>query len=366
MVVEVQGLSKSFDDLLAVDDVSLSIKDGEFLTLVGPSGCGKTTTLRCISGLEKPSSGKILFEGEDVTYESPREREVGFVFQNYALYPHMTARRNMSFPLEHQGLPEKEIENRIENTAEMLGITAQLDKKPGSLSGGQQQRVALGRSLVRQPSVFLLDEPLSNLDAKLRIQMRAELQQIHDDLNQTMIYVTHDQEEAMTMSDRVAILNEGRLQQLATPEEIYHKPVNRFVAGFVGSPAMNFIPCKESGGTIRAGEFTLPTPDGVVDPVELGIRPEYLAIEEEPTGVMAEVSVYEQVGSFNIIYLDVDGHEEEIVVQVEPEIYVEPGDVVSVSIDNGRFHLFDENDRTIHNPPLHRNKFGEPSYLQNS
>ena len=364
MVVELRELSKSFDELIAVDNVSITVEEGEFLTLVGPSGCGKTTTLRCIAGLEKPSGGEILFEGKDVTYESPRKRNVGFVFQNYALYPHMTARRNMSFALEDEGLTQEEIEQRIESTAKMLGITDQLEKKPGSLSGGQQQRVALGRSLVRQPSVFLLDEPLSNLDAKLRIQMRAELQQIHDDLGQTMIYVTHDQEEAMTMSDRVAIMNGGRLQQLSTPEEVYHKPANRFVAGFVGSPSMNFIQCQKTDGRLQAGAFSLPAPDGVEDPAELSVRPEYLTIGDDPNGVQARVSVFEQVGSFNIVYLLVDGHEEELVAQVGPEIYVESGDVVSVSIDDDRFHLFDEQGETIYNPPLHRNKLGESTRIE--
>lgn len=351
MAVELKNITKRFGDLIAVDDLSLTIDDGEFLTLVGPSGCGKTTTLRCIAGLEDVSEGAIYFDEKDVTNLSPQGRNIAFVFQNYALYPHMTARRNMSFALEDQGVPDGEIQNKVNETAEMLGIVNQLDQKPGELSGGQQQRVALGRSIVRDPDVFLLDEPLSNLDAKLRVQMRAELQKIHDQLNRTMIYVTHDQEEAMTMSDRIAIMNGGQLQQVSPPAEAYYQPTNRFVAGFIGSPSMNFIPCQDDGEMLDIGACSVDKPDEVsAAAVELGVRPEDLKLAEDGE-ITAEVSVFEQLGAFNIIYLDVDGIEEEVIAQVDASQYAQPSEQVKLEIVDDRFHLFDVEDVTIYSPP---------------
>ncbi|MEF8851231.1 MAG: ABC transporter ATP-binding protein [Haloarculaceae archaeon] len=352
MTVELDGVTKRFDDLLAVDDVSLTIDDGEFLTLVGPSGCGKTTTLRCIAGLEDVSEGTIHFDGRDVTNLSPQQRNIAFVFQNYALYPHMTARRNMSFALEDQGMPDADIERKVAETAEMLGITEQLNQKPGELSGGQQQRVALGRSIVRDPDVFLLDEPLSNLDAKLRVQMRAELQKIHNELDRTMIYVTHDQEEAMTMSDRIAIMNQGRLQQVSPPAEAYYQPKNRFVASFIGSPAMNFIGCQDDGDRIETAAFSTAKPETVTETVgELGVRPEDIELSESEGDFGADVSVFEQLGSYNIVYLDVDGVDDEFIAQVPATKYFEPGDRVSVSVTGGRYHLFAGDGTAVSNPP---------------
>ncbi|QLC35066.1 ABC transporter ATP-binding protein (plasmid) [Halarchaeum sp. CBA1220] len=356
MEIQLRNITKRFDDLVAVNDLSMTIKDGEFLTLVGPSGCGKTTTLRMIAGLETPTEGTIDFGGRDVTYASPQERELAFVFQAYALYPHMTARENMSFALDHTGVSQEEIERRIDETASMLGIEGHLDKNPPSLSGGQQQRVALGRSIVRDPEVFLLDEPLSNLDAKLRTSMRAELQQLHREIQTTTIYVTHDQEEAMTMSDRVAILNNGNLQQIDTPEVVYSQPANRFVAGFIGSPSMNFLDCRydDASGTLQNAAFSVEAPSGISgDVATLGVRPEELSIVPGGDGdFSAEVTVFEQIGAYNIIHLKIDGLDETIVAQVDGSKHLDPGDTVGVEIDPKHVHLFDADDDAVYNPPL--------------
>jgi multiple sugar transport system ATP-binding protein len=353
MKLEIENLRKEFGDLVAVDDVSMTIEDGEFVTFVGPSGCGKTTTLRCVAGLETPTSGTLRIGGDDMTYASPEERGTAFVFQDYALYPHMTARKNMSFALESTSMDSEEIAQRVEETAEMLGIREHLDQTPGELSGGQQQRVALGRSIVRDPKIFLLDEPLSNLDAKLRVQMRAELQQLHREIESTTIYVTHDQEEAMTMSDRIAILNDGSLQQIAAPEVAYSQPANEFVAGFIGSPSMNFVECTVADGSVATGAFSVDAPGGAEAATTLGIRPENLSLGFGTGGhVEAEVTVFEQVGSFNIVYLAIDGLSEEIVAQVPGEQQFEPGDRVSVTVDTDRIHLFADDGETLHNPPV--------------
>ncbi|WP_136689518.1 ABC transporter ATP-binding protein [Halorhabdus amylolytica] len=356
MNIELNNITKRFGDLVAVNDLSMSIQDGEFITLVGPSGCGKTTTLRMIAGLETPTEGTIEFDGKDVTNASPQERKIAFVFQAYALYPHMTARKNMSFALEHTDVPEDEIDQRINEAASMLGIEGHLDKRPPSLSGGQQQRVALGRSIVRDPEIFLLDEPLSNLDAKLRVQMRAELQQLHQEIKTTTVYVTHDQEEAMTMSDRVAILNDGKLQQIDTPGVVYSQPANQFVAGFIGSPSMNFLDCQLDGSskTLRTSAFSLQAPEEASEDVEtLGVRPEELTIAPSGEGdLSAEVSVFEQIGSYNILYLENDDLDEELVAQVEGSNHFDPGERVDIQIDPTHIHLFDRDGDAVYNPPL--------------
>jgi multiple sugar transport system ATP-binding protein len=352
MRVELNRLEKRFGDLIAVNDLSMTIEDGEFVSLVGPSGCGKTTTLRCIVGLEKPTSGIIAFDGKDVTDLSPQERNVAMVFQNYALYPHMTARKNMSFALRDEGLPKDEIESRIHETAEMLGISDHLDQKPGELSGGQKQRVALGRSLVRDPDVFLLDEPLSNLDAKLRIQMRAELQKIHQEYGTTTIYVTHDQEEAMTMSDRIAILNGGELQQFSSPEAAYSRPENRFVAGFIGSPSMNFIPC-DYGDRLVTEVFSLDISQSLEraeDASEVGVRPENISLSSENAQTMGTVNVFERLGSYNIVYVEPDRYDQEITVQTPADRRYEPGERVGLSVIEDRFHVFAADGETIYSP----------------
>jgi ABC-type sugar transport system ATPase subunit len=264
--IEIQSLVKRFGETAAVAGIDLDIRDREFLAIVGPSGCGKSSTLRMLSGLEQPTSGRILFDGKDVTALSADKRDVAMVFQSYALYPHMSVRRNLAFPLANMRLPPAEIEARIARAAGMLGIAGLLDRRPRELSGGQRQRVALGRAIVRDAAVFLFDEPLSNLDARLRVTMRSELKRLHGELGQTFVYVTHDQAEAMTMADRIAVMAEGRLQQLGTPDDIYIRPANRFVAEFMGTPAMNFLSGRLSG----SGEATAITLDGVESPIHLG------------------------------------------------------------------------------------------------
>jgi multiple sugar transport system ATP-binding protein len=351
MKIQLHDITKRFGELVAVDDISLTINDGEFLTLVGPSGCGKTTTLRMIAGLESPTEGSIVFDGEDVTNYSPQERQVAFVFQDYALYPHMTGYKNMSFALEDSGnLSSSEIEERIHTTAEMLGIEEHIDKKPSELSGGQQQRVALGRSIVRDPTVFLLDEPLSNLDAKLRVEMRAELQELHQELGTTMIYVTHDQAEAMTMSDRIAILNGGKIQQVSPPEYAYNRPVNRFVAKFVGSPSMNFLPCRRrEDGTIEANPFSVDEPGTLdTDVVELGVRPEDIELDRAAADPSCEVRVFEQVGSYNLAHLQIQNRDDDLVAQVPGNEYYSVGERVGATISRDRFYLFEESGKTAH------------------
>lgn len=271
--IQLQGITKRFGDLVAVDDLDLTVRDGEFLVLLGPSGCGKSTTLRMIAGLEIPSEGSIRIGDDDVTETLPQKRNLSMVFQSYALYPHKTVRGNLEFPLEKLDLEADEMEEQIQRTATLLEIDDLLDNKPGQLSGGQRQRVALGRTIVREPQAFLMDEPLSNLDAKLRVQTRSELRRLQQQLGTTTIYVTHDQEEAMSLADRIAVMNDGRLQQVGTPKEVYENPVNEFVAGFLGEPSMNFL---EPTQLDAIGSQSIP-PEGTT----VGIRPEAVTVLEE-------------------------------------------------------------------------------------
>src|SRR5258705_521207 len=265
--VALRSVVKRFDDVEAVRSIDLDIPNNEFVVLVGPSGCGKSTTLRMIAGLEEVTSGDILIDGELVNDLPPKDRDIAMVFQNYALYPHMTAYENMSFGLRLRKTAKAEIRQRVEHAARILDITDLLDRRPKALSGGQRQRVAMGRAIVRNPKVFLFDEPLSNLDAKLRVQMRTEIKRVHQKVKTTTVYVTHDQVEAMTLADRVVVMNAGRIEQIGTPQELYHKPRTRFVAGFIGSPAMNFVPCRLDHNAPRlsirlspALTFSLPAP----------------------------------------------------------------------------------------------------------
>ncbi|PSP74737.1 sugar ABC transporter ATP-binding protein [Halobacteriales archaeon QS_3_64_16] len=338
--VTLDSLTKHFDDdgntVVAVDDVSIDIADGEFIVLVGPSGCGKSTTLRMVAGLETITGGEIRLDDTVVNDRQAKDRDIAMVFQSYALYPHMSVRRNMSFGLEEStDLDDGEIGERVESTATMMGIAELLDRKPGELSGGQQQRVALGRAIVRDPAVFLMDEPLSNLDAKLRAQMRTELQRLQEDLGVTTVYVTHDQTEAMTMGDRIAVLNDGRLQQVGTPLECYHEPANLFVAGFIGEPSMNVFEMEVEGEELVGEEFTYPISSetrealGDVREVTLGIRPEDVEVLTRTEGDRTEsdrrggdrssdrdqggrhdfrtvVDVVEPVGDGNNVYLAFD------------------------------------------------------------
>jgi multiple sugar transport system ATP-binding protein len=298
--VQIKGLHKEFEGTVAVENLDLEVKDKEFVVLLGPSGCGKTTTLRCIAGLEEAQDGEIYIGDQLVNDLDPKERNVAMVFQSYALYPHMTVFQNLAFPLENAKVPEKEIIERVNRSARLLQIEGLLGRKPIQLSGGQRQRVALGRAIVREPSVFLMDEPLSNLDAQLRVHMRAELKRLQKDLGITTIYVTHDQVEAMTMADRVALMNKGVLQQYEGPRTLYDRPSNRFVASFIGSPPINLVSCDVlDGGILDAGDFQLPIPDhltgalGDASTVEvvLGIRPQDLSVHPGmPPEASGEVS----------------------------------------------------------------------------
>ncbi len=365
--LELDSLTKIFhdgdDEIVAVDDVSVSIDDGEFVVVVGPSGCGKSTTLRMVAGLESVTSGTIRLDGESIEDVKSQNRDIAMVFQSYALYPHMTVRGNMAFGLEEStDLPDDEIQRRVEETAELLDIPELLDRKPTELSGGQQQRVALGRAIVRDPAVFLMDEPLSNLDAKLRAQMRTELQRLQEDLGVTTVYVTHDQTEAMTMGDRIAILDGGRLQQVATPLKCYHEPANRFVAGFLGEPAMNFFDVEHRDGTLVAAAFEYPISDdvaadlGSTRELVLGIRPEAVEIggsvtDEHHFGMT--VDVVEPMGDENTVYLTFGDEATEtntLVATTGGMRQISAGQSVVAHIPEDAIHVFDRTSgRALHN-----------------
>jgi multiple sugar transport system ATP-binding protein len=343
--VSLRGLSKQFDETLAVDDLDLEVADGEFVVLVGPSGSGKTTALRLLAGLERPTGGTIHIGDRDVTDVPPKERDIAMVFQNYALYPHMSVYANMAFGLQVRRFKKDEIDSRVREAADILGIGDLLGRKPGQLSGGQRQRTALGRTIVRHPQVFLFDEPLSNLDAGLRVEMRAELSQLHRRLNATILYVTHDQIEAMTMGQRIAIMNEGRLQQCAEPLEVYRKPANRFVASFIGSPAINFfdgtLESADGGWRFTASSFQLQLPlngEPPVGAVTLGARPEDLKLGDRGT-FDAIVRVVEPVGSEMYVHLDCpDGAR--AVARVPADQTVSVDEQVGVEIPAVSVHLF--------------------------
>ena len=341
------------DEIVAVDNLNLEIEDGEFLVLVGPSGCGKSTTLRMVAGLETPTSGSINIDDEPIHRQTPQERDIAMVFQSYALYPHMTVYENMAFGLEESSdLPDDEIEERVHTAAEMLGITDLLDRKPGELSGGQQQRVALGRAIVRDPKVFLLDEPLANLDAKLRAEMRTELQQLQEDLGTTTIYVTHDQTEAMTMSDRIAILDGGTLQQVGTPMQCYHEPANLFVAGFIGEPSMNFFDVTLEDGVLVGDGFEYPLSEEALASVEgttelvVGIRPENVEIGDDlagPKKFSGVIDVIEPHGNENAVHLRFSeaATDETFTSTVDGMRHLTGGQSVGVSFPEDAIHLFD-------------------------
>lgn len=330
----------------AVRDVSLDIADGEFVVLVGPSGCGKSTTLRMIAGLEEVTSGEILIGDRLVNDVGPGDRDIAMVFQNYALYPHMSVHQNMAFGLKMRGTPRAEIEKRVREAAEILSIEQLLERRPRELSGGQRQRVALGRAIVREPKVFLFDEPLSNLDAKLRVQMRAEIARLHQRLKTTIIYVTHDQVEAMTLGQRIVLMDRGVVQQVDTPMTIYHHPANRFVGSFIGSPAMNFF-----GGAIENGEFhvsgggrislTGASTNGSLPagPATLGVRPEDLLTNGDGLP-LADVTldVVEQMGHETMVHFELAGGDH--IARVAPDVAVQPGDKLALGIRPGSFHLF--------------------------
>src|SRR5437763_15586198 len=287
-------------DVAAVDALELEVEDGEFLVLVGPSGSGKTTALRMLAGLEDVDAGAIYIGDREVTDLPPKRRDVAMVFQNYALYPYLTAAANIAFPLRIARVPKQERERRTQEVAQLLELEQYLERKPGQLSGGQRQRVAMGRAIIRQPSVFLMDEPLSNLDAKLRVQMRADIAALQSRLGTTTVYVTHDQSEAMTLGHRVAVLGDGRLQQCATPRELYARPANVFVAGFIGSPAMNLCQVSATNGSVRLGGVSFATPPGAQGEIVVGLRPESLELAGE--GISAEVEVVEEIGAHSYVF----------------------------------------------------------------
>lgn len=348
---------KKFGDFTAVKGLDLTIRNGEFLVLLGPSGCGKTTTLRCISGLEIPTSGSILLDGSDVTDRRASQRDIAFVFQLYALYPHMTAYKNIVFPLKAQGVPKEEIDREVKRVVKLLKIEHILNRKPKHLSGGDMQRVALGRALVRRPKVFLLDEPIGTLDAAFREEMRTELKALHVDVKATSVYVTHDQEEAMSMGDRIAVMNEGELQQIAEPHEIYADPVNLFVAKFIGSPGMNLLACKpeaDGGRTVlrmRGNNDLLELPADLQALVKervseggelvLGVRPEDTSVSSNGNGgtLPAEVYVTEKMGSYRIV--DLKYGEEIIRARTSAYVDLAMGSGVKMSFNMERVRLFD-------------------------
>jgi multiple sugar transport system ATP-binding protein len=353
--VSLRNVVKRFDDTEVVRSINLDIPDNEFVVLVGPSGCGKSTTLRMIAGLEEITSGDIYIGGEVVNDLPPKDRDIAMVFQNYALYPHMSVFENMSFGLKLRKFPKDEIKRRVDNAARILDITTLLDRKPKALSGGQRQRVAMGRAIVRNPKVFLFDEPLSNLDAKLRVQMRTEIKRVHQMVKTTTIYVTHDQVEAMTLADRVVVMNNGVIEQIATPQDLYHHPKTRFVAGFIGSPAMNFLRCKveQNGSGLRvrlSDAVSLPVPaakSGRCQSVlgkELifGLRPEHIT-EARRADQQGEFSttldVVEPMGMETMVYFNVDG--QEVCARVEPSSASGPGEKMRLYANMDHMHLID-------------------------
>ena len=349
--------------VIAVDDLSLEVGDGEFLILVGPSGCGKSTALRMVAGLEKISAGEIRVDGARINDVPPKERDIAMVFQNYALYPHMTVAKNLAFGLKQRKTPREDLQRRVAEMSDLLGLESLMQRRPGQLSGGQRQRVAMGRALVREPKVFLLDEPLSNLDAKLRVQMRAELKKLHHRLGITTLYVTHDQVEAMTLGDRIAVMNDGALQQLGVPQDVYDEPANVFVAAFIGSPPMNLLRGDVAGGVVSAEQFSFGR-DGLADgPVTVGVRPESFVVDGDGSAgprIDLRIEVVEPLGDEVLVHGTVDaraaesGAEEEdatlladqstrapVTVRLAPDVRPTPGDTMPLTAEPGAIHLFD-------------------------
>ena len=324
--ITLQNVSKSFGEAAVIPSIDLQINDGEFVVFVGPSGCGKSTLLRLIAGLEDVSGGRILIDGVDATAKPPSQRGLAMVFQSYALYPHMSVRSNIGFPLKMAGMDKAEIDRKVADAARILNLTDYLDRKPRQLSGGQRQRVAIGRAIVRSPECFLFDEPLSNLDAALRVNMRLEISQLHQQLNATSIYVTHDQVEAMTMADKIVVLNKGRIEQVGSPLELYHKPANLFVAGFIGSPKMNLI----SGATAEPyGAHTI------------GIRPEHVTLSTDAGPWKGTVAVAEHLGSDTFLHIAAEGIGQ-VTARAGGEFAARHGDTVFITPEAERIHRFNE------------------------
>ena len=329
--IVLEKVHKLYGNVEVIPSIDLTINDGEFVVFVGPSGCGKSTLLRLIAGLEDTTSGAIRIDGNDVTETPPAKRGLAMVFQSYALYPHMSVRKNIAFPLKMAGMDKAEIDRRVEGAANVLNLTQYLDRRPGQLSGGQRQRVAIGRAIVREPSAFLFDEPLSNLDAALRVNMRLEISELHHQLKTTMIYVTHDQVEAMTMADRIVVLNAGRVEQFGTPLELYRSPANRFVAGFIGSPKMNFI---EGAEAAKRGVHAI------------GVRPEHIALSKDSGLWKGTVGLSEHLGSDTFCYVNVEGIGT-LNVRTSGEVSVHHGDTVWLTPGEANIHRFDKDGMAI-------------------
>ena len=350
--LELRGVRKSFGATDVIHGVDLEVRDGEFVVFVGPSGCGKSTLLRMIAGLEEVTGGEIRIGAERVNELGPSERGIAMVFQSYALYPHKDVAGNMAFALRHAGEDRRVIDERVRRAADILGLEPLLHRRPRELSGGQRQRVAIGRAIVREPEVFLFDEPLSNLDAALRVQMRVEILRLHGRLGTTMIYVTHDQVEAMTLADRIVVLQGGRIEQAGTPMELYHHPANRFVAGFIGSPRMNFLDAEAGGRTERglavrlrdASEIAVPVGGEAAQgaPVVLGVRPEHVRVAADASAgaLRGEVLVVERLGGETLLHVDL-GAEEPLVAKADGAVAARPGEAVGLDLVPESLHLFD-------------------------
>lgn len=339
--IKLQAVEKWFGEVQVIKGVDLDIADGEFVIFVGPSGCGKSTLLRMIGGLEETSRGSIIIDGRDVTAQPPAKRGLTMVFQSYALYPHMSVRENMGFSLKTAGAPKAEIDEKVNNAAAVLKLEDYLDRRPKDLSGGQRQRVAIGRSIVRNPTAFLFDEPLSNLDAALRVEMRYEIAKLHQRLESTMIYVTHDQVEAMTLADKIVVLEFGKIAQVGPPRELYERPANLFVAQFIGSPKMNVVGCETDGKNFMLAGAK-PQPYGLDRPANhLGIRPEHIELSKSGTGILdGIVDVVEYLGADCFVILDCDGLGQ-LTVRVSGETDLKPGDTVGIDMPVHRRHFFD-------------------------
>lgn len=329
--ITLKKVNKSFGATQVIPGIDLNIEDGEFVVFVGPSGCGKSTLLRLIAGLEDTTSGTIEIDGRDVTGAAPAKRGLAMVFQSYALYPHMSVRNNIAFPLKMAKMDQAVIDKKVTEAARVLNLTNYLDRRPGQLSGGQRQRVAIGRAIVREPSAFLFDEPLSNLDAALRGTMRLEISELHHQLKTTMIYVTHDQVEAMTMADKIVVLNAGNIEQVGSPLDLYHKPDNIFVAGFIGSPRMNFA----------SGELAKP-----YNAHSVGIRPEHLKVSKDSGTWKGKVGVAEHLGADTFVHIHVEGMGQ-VTARVGGDLPVQHGDTVFLTPEEGRIHRFNENGKAI-------------------
>ena len=354
--LDLQNISKSFGATEVLHDISLAIKDREFVVFVGPSGCGKSTLLRIIAGLEEASQGQIIIDGQDVSREHPIERGISMVFQSYALYPHLTVFENIAFPLRVQKLPEDQITEMVHRASDILQLTERQQNKPGQLSGGQRQRVAIGRSIVRDPKIFLFDEPLSNLDAALRGDMRVELAQLHKQLNATMVYVTHDQVEAMTMADRIVVLRDGYVEQFGTPMELYHHPQTKFVAGFIGQPNMNFVNVVVVEADAAGIKVTLPSGADVTlpidgsslskgDRIEMGLRPDDLIMDQNG-GLPMKVDVLERLGNTSITYGSIEGGSR-LCAALDGTAIIQEDGIVNLTFDPASAHAFDAKGRGL-------------------